>query len=392
MINIITAINNPILNEELKKEKDVKLVCKDIQYKEGILEILEINNYFNKNNEINKEKYNEENKIKLNENNYIIIDSKLPGEIALDNLIEKILEKNKNIKIIITIKEENKIKLNINKINNKKIIKIFYKNIINLEQLKIKNRNSEIKSSEEKNKIYNNGKIISIIGDRKVGKSMTILNIINLLQSKNCKILYIDLNADSPYVFEKYILHKVESLRKKFKNYTNKKVKYCDKKFLMKYNKILIIEKLIKKINENLYYLKFNKLINYKIIKKLKNNYDYIFIEINLNKNIKNKIKKIINNEKNILIINPNLIEIKNNKKIIEKNKLNNFKIIINNYNKFSINKEIIKNIFNKNKIIGKIKHFEEYEDLINQNFKNYKNKFNLFNKEFKKIIDKIII
>ena len=30
-------------------------------------------------------------------------------------------------------------------------------------------------------------------------------------------------------------------------------------------------------------------------------------------------------------------------------------KIILNNYNKYSINEKIIKNIFKKNKIIGKI-------------------------------------
>ena len=41
MKKIITALNNPNLNEELKKENDVKILFKDIQYKEGIIEILE---------------------------------------------------------------------------------------------------------------------------------------------------------------------------------------------------------------------------------------------------------------------------------------------------------------------------------------------------------------
>ena len=45
MKKIITAINNPQLNEELKKEKNFEIIGKDIQYKEAILEILEENDF-----------------------------------------------------------------------------------------------------------------------------------------------------------------------------------------------------------------------------------------------------------------------------------------------------------------------------------------------------------
>ena len=95
MIKIITAINNPNLNEELIKENNIKIIGRDIQYKEGILELLE-------------------NNIEID---YIIVDEKLPGEIEINKLIEKIIEKNKKIKIIITIKKDNKNKI---KLNNKK--------------------------------------------------------------------------------------------------------------------------------------------------------------------------------------------------------------------------------------------------------------------------------
>ena len=40
MKKIITAINNPNLNEKLKQENNLEIICKDIQYKEAILEIL----------------------------------------------------------------------------------------------------------------------------------------------------------------------------------------------------------------------------------------------------------------------------------------------------------------------------------------------------------------
>ena len=35
MKKIITAICNPNLNEELKKQKNIEIVCKDIQYREA---------------------------------------------------------------------------------------------------------------------------------------------------------------------------------------------------------------------------------------------------------------------------------------------------------------------------------------------------------------------
>ena len=85
MKKIITAINNPIINEKLKKEK-IEVIGKDIQYKEGILEILENNK----------------------EINFILINENLPGEIKNDELINKIKKINKNIEIIFFIKKENK--------------------------------------------------------------------------------------------------------------------------------------------------------------------------------------------------------------------------------------------------------------------------------------------
>ena len=145
-MKIITAMNNPELNEELKKEKNIEIICKDIFYKEGILEILE--------NEINLD--------------YIFINYELPGEIKLNNLIEKIIEKNEKIKIIILIKKESKNNLYkikkekntknnleiIKDIKNKNIIRIFYNEKLNLIELKNynKNNNEKIENIEIKNK------------------------------------------------------------------------------------------------------------------------------------------------------------------------------------------------------------------------------------------------
>ena len=184
-MKIITAINNPKLNDELKNEKNIEIICKDIFYKEGILEILE--------NEINID--------------YIIINSKLEGEIKLNKLIEKIIEKNEKIKIIILIKKENKNNLYkikkekntennleiIKDIKNKNIIRIFYNEKINLIELKNykKNNDEKIEQIEIKNK--ENKKII-FMGENQVGKSMTIAMLTKNLENKNKKILIIEMN------------------------------------------------------------------------------------------------------------------------------------------------------------------------------------------------------
>lgn len=377
MIKIITAMNNPKINDELKNEKNIELICKDIFYKEGILEILE--------NEINI--------------NYIIINSELPGEIKLNNLIEKILEKNEKIKIIILIKKENKnnfykikndkkdIKNNnieiIKDIKNKNIIRIFYKNEIKIEQLKkynqIKNNNE---NNNENNKEPNNKKIknktIIFFGERQVGKSIIILGITKSIEKNNKKILLIELNkkeSDLLLILSKNKNNKKNLIIKKQKI---KKYKKTHKKYLNK-NKIKIIQNLILKINKNIDIISYKKIINFNIIKKLEKKYEYIFIEINSEKNS----KKIINNiDKKILIIRPNILGIKNAKKIIEKNKINKYKIIINNYNKYSINTEIIEKIF-KEKIIGKIKYNQEYDEIINNNFKISKENVKNLIKEF---------
>ena len=370
-MKIITAMNNPELNEELKKEKNIEIICKDIFYKEGILEILE--------NEINLD--------------YIFINYELPGEIKLNNLIEKIIEKNEKIKIIILIKKESKNNLYkikkekitknnleiIKDIKNKNIIRIFYNEKLNLIELKNYNKNNDekIENIEIKNK--ENKKII-FMGENQVGKSMTIAMLTKNLENKNKKILIIEMNKkeyDLLFLFGKNnkLIHKKIKFKNKYKikinNYYNKK------------NNLNIIKKLIIKLNKNTDYLFNNKLINFKKIKKLEKYYNYIFIEINLNnKNIKNK--KIINNiNKKILIINPNLINIKNTLNKIEKNKINKFKVIINNYNNYSIDEKVIKNIFKGNKVIGKINYKKEYDSLINNNFKIPENNLKNIMKDF---------
>ena len=84
MKKIITALANPILNNELKKQKDFIVIGNDIQYQDGVKEVLE------------KEKNID----------FLILSEILPGENKIEKLIEDIKEMNPNINIIIIL--ENK--------------------------------------------------------------------------------------------------------------------------------------------------------------------------------------------------------------------------------------------------------------------------------------------
>lgn len=323
-MNILLAIKNEKIFKELKKNKKIKIIYNDIQYKEGILEILE------KNKNIN----------------YIIFNESLYGQIKNEELIKKIKIINSKIKLIIIL-------------NKKDLIKQEY-----LIENKIKYIYSEEISSEKiLEKIFNRDKIIGIIGSQGSGKTIITLILSKLLAKyKNKRILIVEDNISNNSIL------KIYKLKNKYKNNYSK-------------NKII-------NIKNNLYLLNIKNILNnYKKdklkivnkINKIKNNYDYIFIDIE-NINSYKIYREII--EKNILILNPNILEIEKIKKIINKNDLE-IKMILNNYNENSISEKIINNfINNKIKIIGKINYNKNFNLIINNNFnldfldKKTKNKF----------------
>lgn len=44
MNNVVTALGNPILNNELKRFNEINILLNDLQYKEAIIELLEKKN------------------------------------------------------------------------------------------------------------------------------------------------------------------------------------------------------------------------------------------------------------------------------------------------------------------------------------------------------------
>jgi len=107
-LNVITAIGNPILNERLKNVKDVNIIGKDIQYQEGILEILD----------------------SREDIDVVILSDILPDEYGFYNLINQIKRIKEEIEIIVFLEEKNSDIENF--LNSKNIYKIYYLNEINI--------------------------------------------------------------------------------------------------------------------------------------------------------------------------------------------------------------------------------------------------------------------
>lgn len=405
MKKILTAINNPKLNEELKKEKNFEVIGKDIQYKEAIIEILE------KNNQID----------------LIIMSEKIPGEIKLEKLIEKIKLINEKIKIIFILEKENNdlekilIKNNIidiyynNKINLNELIEIINKKEINMEEeiiklkkiieekdmlyhnenKKYKNKRKEIRRKQEK-KIKN--KIITFSGNYKSGKTTLTLIIAQYLAKENNKVLMIDGDLEKQDLST--ILKNIRN-KTKYNKIVKNKVKKNQKNYSYNYeikNKIDSI-----KINNNLYL--FNKL-NYflenkkeektisKVLEKEKQNYNFIIIDLTkTNPNIINQ-EILEKSDLNFIMMEPNILGIKEIKRLINtyleewKIKEENLYLIINKKNNISINKKIILKVISFKNHICEIKENKKYSILM----KNYFYKFFLLkNKKIKKEINKII-
>lgn len=398
MIKILTAIGNPKLNNELSKYSEFKILGKDIQYMDGIIELLELNTDIN----------------------YLIISEILCGNYSLEELIEKIYKINRKIKIIIILENKNieledKLlkfgvydilydKSDINEIINLlKSKNIEYLNkelreeIDNLKEIIIENnkiKNNKIKRKKftkiyKKNNEINNlpGKIIAIAGTEDTEKSIFSAMISTIL-SKKYKILLIDFNLINSNI---YIIFNKNKYPKNIKKINE----YSLKDFIIKINNNLDIITGLDYIFKNK--KKFEKNI-IEQMQELKKIYNYIFINFYSEKIIKEN-RTLLNNCDNIFLLtgvnNLKIKKIKNqlyniNKKYMINNK--KIKLILYNYNKIDLifyNKFNIKNIFKDIDIIGKIKYSIFCDFYINNNFKNSNINFILRNKIYK-IIEKI--
>lgn len=405
MIKIITALGNPIINKKLSENKNIKILEKDIQYKEAIIEI------------INKYK----------EINFIIINENLPGEISKEEVKEKIKKTNKHIKIIFIDEEKEKYIYKIKSRKSRKKAKQFEEYLVNIIfsnigiaplkksnnfiQNKVEESKKFLVQKKEKRKIFsiqgnlknfpkilyiyikvikkhikkycikkekktsknNKAKTYTIIGNKGIGKSVIMINLAHFFIKKNKKVLLVETDV----------------LKGDIKQILNIKTKDVEKQLKEKTGDIK--QKCIK-VKRGLFY---SCLIDIKYDEKDWKKFDIIIFELSekLEENVKREILKISNQI--LFLTEGNILQLKKDRKILKNYKKffnikgKKIKILINKNNKFSINKKIIKKLLFNYKILGKIENNNKYTYYINKNYKNI-----IFNKkmkmEYKKIIKKL--
>lgn len=388
MKKVITAIGNPILNQKLKQEKDLEIVSEDIQYQEGIIEILE------------KEKNVD----------FLILSELLPGEVDIKKLVERIKRENANIQMILFLEKQNE-ELE-NYLYAKGVFSILYHNQVEvqeviqmikndeqnsnnelkkeLEELKKlvleKEQNTELtfkqtkkenskKQEKQKKKDQNKStskEVICVSGTSGAGKSIFTVNLAKTLENKDGKILIIDFD-----IFNNS-LHTILGIKKYSEKIKNK----------VKKNNLLQeiqIEELIMKVNSKIdlisginllfdakYQISSTKVD--KILEKLKEKYNTIIIDTSSECffDYTKQIMKLCN--LNVFIVEANLSEIKKAKKLLNiyinewKIPQKSFNILFNKYDKNAIDYAILKNIFSGFSILGKLSSNSQYNLIINQN------------------------
>lgn len=320
MSQILIAIDNNIIFNNLVRDKRFNFFNKDIIYKEGIVEVLE---------------HNEDIDV-------VIINNNISGQEGFEKFILKLKNARENLKIILFLdfKDNQLINfLNINEIysiydiqeiGEKRILEILEnelstKNRIN-EEIDTLRKLIEKKKVIKEESIKEDAKIIVFTGESNVGKttlSTICAKLVNKLNKKTLLISFNNWNNDIE------ILLNCEGI----KNKTNRITEKLD---------LLVIDK------------------NFKfIINQILKRYEFVIFDMNiLRKN--NYTKDILLKSNTIFfIIEADNLGIKKGSRMLEKIILNfnisldKIEIVFNNFDKFSIRKKILKKVFYKFKIKG---------------------------------------
>ena len=366
---IITALGINSLNLKLSENNLVEVIGNDIPYQDGVLDILKGNS----------------------EVDILILHESLVGEYEIKDFINKIIEINKNLEIIIFLECEN-FRLR-NFLEKRNISKIFIDGEYGLNEIvqkiiecKNKEFNTEVDKLRElitvdKNKkiFKNSSKVIAISGNYGCGKSIVTSVLGQAGKKRKMKTIIIDFDIINNSINTIFRVQRFNS-----------------------YNGSSNIEDFITHISNNLdifcgidsLFTEKNK-ITYEnvenLISELKDRYDLILIDTS-SETILKFIKVVLANvDKIIFLVEPNLLQIKKAENLLEiyiedwEVYPKKIEILFNKVNGNSIDSEILKEIFGKFKIIGHIKESDKFTEIAN----NIKSENFGLNK-YIKILDKI--
>ena len=350
-----------ILKNNIEKENN-KNIKKEINQKNNNYLNNKLNN-LNKNdgekNKINKKikpeikekiskKYNYKNSDEFyNYNNFEKnnIQTKLNGESIF---------KNKTIKEENEIITENKYNLQNNEnIFNKKTLP--FKNLFNFNQI--------IKQNQKD--------VISVLGPNGIGKSVFSILFAKTMESKKSIIIDFDVLNKSLHTIMGVKNYETK-IKRRIKNYDLIKNKNILQKSILHTNLKVDLLPAMNIILDPNYKLSDKKMKN--IIDELKKNYDLIIIDTSSD-TFFDYTKEMINcSNKAIFISGANLLEVRKSERLleiynqdwnIEKGKIN---IVFNKCTKKSLDDTILREIFNKYNILGKIQLSDYYDLVINKN------------------------
>lgn len=361
MIKILTAMGNPNLNEKLQKLDNVLVIGKDIQYQDGILEILEENSDID----------------------CLIISNNLPGEINFYKLIKQIKNIKDNIDIYVFLeKKDEDIE---NYLSSQNIYKIYYlnetdfdyfienfkenksdvldeisKEINDFKKIILNENTGENKDNYSFVEEGTNCQTIAISGNFGSGKSIISTLLSKVISNQNKKTLLIDFDLENSSINTLFGIRKY----KENQNYIDDFIFKIDENLDI----MCGIDKIVN-IKENINYYVIKE-----ILEKLKKEYEFIIIDVSSRIDFK-YVKMILTFcDKIIFLIEPNLLEISKSNKILEvflndwDIEIDKIKIVFNKSNKYKIAEIVLEEIFSEFEIIGNIEYEEKYNLFINKN------------------------
>lgn len=345
---IITALGVNSLNSRLKEQENVEVIGNDIPYQDGVLDILKGNSAIN----------------------VLILHENLVGEFEIKEFINKILEINSSLEIVFIMENENTRLRSF--LEKKNISKIFTDGEFELNEiirkiLKEDNRNFNIEveklkkliDMENSKKTFKESKVVAISGNYGSGKSILTSLLGQAAKKNKIKTIIIDFDIINNSIntifrvkrYSSYEDNDINSLITKIGNYLDV---FCG------------IDTLFTEENK----ISFEKVEN--LISELKDIYDLILIDTS-SETVLKFIKVVLANvDKVIFLVEPNLLQIKKAENLLEiyvqdwEIYPKKIEILFNKVNSNSIDKNILKEIFGKFKIIGKINESNKFTELAN--------------------------
>lgn len=345
-MKIITAIGSPELNQAIKENSDVEVIGKDIQYQDGVFEVLETRN----------------------DVDTVAVSNILPEEMSFLFFIEKIKKVNENIEIIVFLKTED-VSIE-NYLNSKKIYKIYYldengieifinslknsqniSNDISKEIEELRNMILLPQNNQDKEIDYESS-IVTILGNPGSGKSSISCILAKQIEKQKKKVVLLDFDGSSKAIL---------GLNSDVDNRID----------VSKY--LTVIFNVEEEIERNQIY---NRYFITELITELKNEYEYIIIDTTSHTEYKYISTLLKSSTKVVFLMEANILGISKAQKRLEIliNDINvdidKIKIVFNKTSKYQIAESVLEEIFADFEEIGNISYDEKYSFSVEHNLK----------------------